>query len=136
MIVEVNRATVIVDEDGPEPGVRFIIEMDDAEMATKLATPLELQLEIRWCGLTVSLVTRVDSITERRRQTLIECHCEIGRLRSLDQIAQESGKTKHGVRRITVAINHVGRHRVIGAEYVDRRIDEVDHEVWPCRSVS
>ena len=37
MIVEVNRATVIVDEDGPEPGVRFIIEMDDAEMATLLA---------------------------------------------------------------------------------------------------
>ena len=37
MIVEVNRATVIVDSDGPEPGVRFILEMDDAELAGLLA---------------------------------------------------------------------------------------------------
>ena len=37
MIVEVSRATVIVDSDGPEPGVRFILEMDDAELAGLLA---------------------------------------------------------------------------------------------------
>jgi len=37
MIVEVSRATVIVDGDGAEPGVRFILEMDDAELATLLA---------------------------------------------------------------------------------------------------
>ena len=32
MIVEVSRATVIVDADGAESGVRFVIEMDDAEL--------------------------------------------------------------------------------------------------------
>ena len=36
MIVEVSRATVIVDEDGAESGVRFILEMDDAELAALL----------------------------------------------------------------------------------------------------
>src|SRR6185295_16090889 len=73
------------------------------------------------------LVGRIDLVAERGGEAFIECHRDVLRLGSLHQIAKEACETEGRVRGMAVAVRHVRRHRVIGAENVNRRVDEINH---------
>ena len=110
--------------------IRLVLGMAEgrnAGMAAELAATLELQLEIRGRRIAIRLVGRIDLVAKRGREALVERNGDVARLGALDEVAEKSREAESGVRGIAVAVDHVGRHGVIGAEYVDRRVDEINH---------
>ncbi|NDB17518.1 MAG: exo-alpha-sialidase, partial [Gammaproteobacteria bacterium] len=95
--------------------------------ATSVAAAFELQLEISRRRLAIRLVGRVDAIAKRAGEALVEGHGQIAWSRTLDQVPEETGESEYGMRRVAVAVQHVGRHGVIGPEHVHGGIDEINH---------
>ena len=104
-----------------------VAEGRNARVAAELAATLELQLEILGRRIAIRLVGGIDLVAKRGRQALVESHGDVARLRAFDEIAEKARETEGGVRGIAVAVHHVRRHGVVGAEDVDRRVDEVNH---------
>ena len=104
-----------------------VAEGRNAGVPAELAAALELQLEIRRRRVAIRLVAGIDLVAKRGREALVEGHGDVARLRALDEIAEETRETEGGMRGIAVAVGHVRRHGVVGAEYVDRRVDEINH---------
>ena len=104
-----------------------VAEGGNARVPAELAAALELQLEIRGRRIAIRLVGGIDLVAKRGRQALVEGHRDVARLRAFDEIAEKARESERGVRRVAVAVDHVGRHGVVGAENVDRRVDEIDH---------
>ena len=66
-------------------------------------------------------------VPEARSSTLaVERHGDVLRPRPLDQVAQHAREAEHRMRGVAVAIDHVRGQRVVRAEHVHRRVDEID----------
>ncbi len=64
-------------------------------------------------------------------EPLIEGNRDITRPDPLDEIAEKTGKSKHCVGGIAVAIDDVGQYGVIRAVDIHRRVDEKNHSGKP-----
>jgi hypothetical protein len=102
-------------------------ERRDAGVLAELAAAFELQLEILGRRIAVGLVGRVDLVAERRGEAGIERHGDVAGLRAFDEVAEETREAERGMGGQAVAVRHFRRHGVVGAEDVDRRVDEVNH---------
>ena len=102
--------------------VSFVLtaaEMRNAQVFAKLAAPTELQLEIRRRRLPIGFIGRIDAVAERGFETLVEGDGEVAGLGALDQIAEKPRETEQRMGSVPLAVKHVGRHRIVGAEYID-----------------
>ena len=122
-----RRQRVISDADDVVGFVLGVAERRDASVPAELAASLELQLEILGRRVAIRLVRGIDLVAKRGREALVERDCDVLRLRPFDEIAEKPRESERRVRGIAVPIRHVGRHRVIGTEDVDGRVDEIDH---------
>ncbi len=95
-----------------------------AQISAQLTAAFELCSEPRRLRLTIRLIGGVNAAAIGIRAPLVEGDGDVARPYALDQIAEKARKTEHGVDGVAVAIHHVGQHRVIGAEDVDRSVDE------------
>ena len=80
------------------------------------------------CGrrLAVGLVGRIDAAAVGVGAALVEGDGDVLRAHALDEVPEEACEAEHGVHRIAVPVAHIRQHRVIGAEDVNRGVDEKD----------
>src|SRR5581483_1510994 len=99
-------------------------EHGQPEMPADLAAALELRGKTEGLRLPVRLVRRVDAAAVRVAEPLVERDGDVLRAHSLDQVAEEARKTKHGMHGITVPVDHVRQHGVVSTEDVYRGVDQ------------
>ena len=102
-------------------------ELGQTQMPAQLAAAAELLRQILGRALAVGLVGREQAPPVRFLRALVEGDRHVSRTHPLDQVAEKAREAEHGMRRVAVPVAHVGQHRVVGAENVDRGVDEEDH---------
>src|SRR6185437_8543481 len=100
----------------------------EAEQLRELEATLELQRQAGRCRSAVRLVCRVDAGAKAARETVVEPDGDMLRLRALDEIAEHPRKPEYRVRRVPVAMHLLRAKCVIGAENVNRCVDQVDQD--------